>query len=262
MKRYISLFLIAGVLLSLGLSSCKKNRGDKPVLPPKESMVQNLKIVDGGKKVMEGTNSDTAYTDAAVKVGVWNTILFIGLAVPVCTFLEAFNHECTWSSGDEAWRWKYSTMVGLLTYDVKLLGKVEGDSAHWRMYITHEGDYEDFLWYQGWSQLNDLGGRWVMYESPTKTNELLGIYWEKNTVDNTVSIMYKNICPTWISPFGNGSGGYIYYGTSVNTYNRFYTIYDAVNDNETNIEWNFGDERGRIVDSIKYNNVWKCCNCP
>jgi hypothetical protein len=137
------------------------------------------------------------------------------------------------------------------------------------MYVTHDGDYEDFLWYQGWSQINDLGGRWVMYESPTKTNELLGIYWQKNTGDNTVSITYKNICPPSIAPHGDNYGGYISYGTSSGTYNRFYKIYNASNQNLAEIEWNFGDERGRIRDSLTYANTWACwdevqqdCDCP
>ena len=137
------------------------------------------------------------------------------------------------------------------------------------MYVTHDGDFEDFLWYQGWSQVNDLGGRWVMYESPTKTNELLGIYWAKNTSDNTVSIRYQNICPPSVAPYGDDNGGYIYYGTSTGAYNRFYHIYNASNGNLAEIEWNFGDERGRIRDSIKYGNQWACwdesqqdCDCP
>jgi hypothetical protein len=258
MKKFTSLFLLAAILLGVSLSSCKKNRGDKPVLPPKESMVQDLTLPGGGSKTMNGINSDSAYTDASIRVGVWNTVLFIGLVVPVGTFLEAFNHDPSWSNSDDAWRWKYSVPLGLLTYDCKLLGKVEGDSVHWRMYVTHDGDFEDFFWYEGYSQVNDLGGRWVMYESPTKTNELLGIYWSKNTSDNTISITYKNICPEAISPYGNNNGGYISYGTQVGAYNRFYTIYNKSYHNLTNIEWNFGDERGRIKDSITYNNNWVC----
>lgn len=268
MKKFIIVILSAGVVLSLGLSSCNKDRGEKPTLPPQESMVQDLSLPHGNK-TMHGTDSDTAYTDAAVRVGVWNVILFVGLAVPVGTFLRAFAHDATWSNADDAWRWKYAVGVGLLTYDVKLLGNIESDSAHWQMYVTHDGDYEDFFWYQGWSQVNGLGGRWIMYESPTKSNELLGIYWEKNTLDNTVSIKYQNICPPSIAPHGANNGGYIYYGTSSGTYNRFYHIYNASNHNLAEIEWNFGDERGRIKDSIYYNGNWACwdesqvdCNCP
>lgn len=263
-KQIIALFMVGIFILGLGLSSCKK-KDPKPTLPPRESMVQDLSI-GGGSKSMDSTQS--VYNDAAFRVGVWNLVLFVTLVVPVTTFGEAFSYDASWENDIDAWVWSYQKGVGLKTYDCELQAYAEGDSVHWKMYVSHDTDFSDFLWYEGWSEINNNGGRWVMYESPTKTNELLAINWSKNNIDNTVYITYTNVCPSTITPHGTNNGSYISYGTQTGAYNRFYTIHNEADSNTTYIEWNFGDETGRIKDTKTYNDVWYCwdenqyeCDC-
>jgi hypothetical protein len=257
MKKSILFLVIAVLSCQLLTVSCKKNEGPKPTLPPKESMVQDLKL-GNHSKALSATASDTAWTDASIRVGVWNVILFVTLAIPVGSFVKAFEYSPKWDKNLKAWVWKYDFPVGLLKYDAELQGKVNGDSTEWKMYLTHDNDFQDFLWYEGWSNVNDKGGRWILYESPTKTNQLLGIYWSKNLTDNTATITYRNICPPSVSPYGSGNGGYISYGTQTGEFDRFYTIYESGTNNTAKILWNYNDEHGRITDTIRYHSVWRC----
>lgn len=256
MKKTLLFILLAAFTSLLIMPSCKKDKGPEPKLPPKESMIQALTL--GENKALAQTQSDTAFADASLRVGVWNTILFVGLAVPVGTFLKAFENSPKWDKNKKVYVWSYPVYYGLLTYQAKLEGVVDGDSSRWKMYISHENDFQDFLWYEGASHTGDLGGRWILNESPEKNNPLLHILWSRNNLNSTVAIKYTNICPPGIAPYGEGNGSYISYGSMNGEYDRFYIIYSSNPQNQAEIEWSTVDEHGHIRDQMKYNNVWHC----
>ena len=97
MKKLFSLTLIFIFSASL-ITSCKKNKGEPPALPPKESMTIDFSNFASAKKSADliseqkGTENSN-WEFAAVAAGVWKSIINITLAVPVASFKLAVNQK-------------------------------------------------------------------------------------------------------------------------------------------------------------------------
>src|SRR5450759_5440518 len=90
MKKILSLVLI--LILSTGFfTSCKKDKGEPPVLPPQESMTIDFSNFATQKKSADlisdqkGTENSN-WEFAATVAGVWNLLITTTLAVPVTSF--------------------------------------------------------------------------------------------------------------------------------------------------------------------------------
>ena len=240
-----------------------------PTLPPKYSLLPDfgdfadaeaaatVSTDDAGVRVqlasLATTDSDsvspaadtiTNYTYAAGKVGFWNLVIVVGLAVPVWVFVESFNHTPV-EQDDGSWIWSYSANVpapnGPL-HTAELHGAFVDNEVHWDMYITKEGFYEDFNWYSGVSNLPATEGYWTMQEGPNKRHDLLRIDWERSSSDDTFEVTYTNI-----KEGGAENGGYIGYGvTNDDPYDAFYTIYNKGLDKLIEIEANRTTKEGRV----------------
>lgn len=258
-KMHHSIFIIIILVAAIAQQGCKKDHGDKPQLPPSSGFVMNFSDIDSTKvpETLKITGIDSVadysnYVFAAGNVGIWNFIITVGLAVPVSSFLNSFHYEAQWSNPDNAWLWNYDYTLGYDTYSAELQASVTGAQVHWEMYISKASGFQNFLWYEGDSKLDNTEGTWTLYDNPTSNTELLGILWHNN---GTADIIYTNIIPG-----GAENGGYISYGTTNNPdYNAFYDIYNKGKDNHTNIEWNQTYKNGRVKDSLHFgNNDWHC----
>jgi hypothetical protein len=186
-------------------------------------------------------------------VVAWNTLITVGLAVPVATFVEAFNHEAVYHPDENNWTWSYNVTVGLVVYEAELTGYLEADSVVWQMRITKGSQYADFLWYYGKSALGQSGGYWVLMENPEIPNPLLQIDWNRYP-DGTADIQYTNIVPQ-----GPENGGYIFYGTALTGFDRYYDVYNKGQDNLTEIEWSSVNRDGRVKDPDHFgDSEWHC----
>lgn len=183
---------------------------------------------------------------AAFNVGAWNLITSAGLAVPVATFVNSFKYTPE-QQPDYTWVWSYDVQVGQDTYTAELNGKYkQGENGViWDMYISKQGEYEDFHWYTGESNLPATEGFWILMNKPSDPTKLLQIDWERDLADDTYSIKYTNIVDG-----GPENGGYIANGATIPTdespYDRYYEIYNKGADNLTNIEWNSTTKEGRV----------------
>ncbi len=250
-------FMLAAIVIQ---QSCKKDNGDAPTIPPQETFVMNFSDLDSSKAPSKYNDSkvDSGYTNflySAGNVWVWNVIITVGMAVPVASFCNAFNYTAEWDKKEKVWVWEYDFTALLATYSAKLTGEVDGSLIHWKMYISKENGFQNFLWYSGDSYIDGTQGTWTLYDNAISNTELLGIIWHKNVSAGTYDIKYTNIVPS-----GAENGGYIYYGvTADTTYNAFYDIYNKGQDQLTNIKWNRTYYNGSVKDSIHFgNNSWRC----
>jgi hypothetical protein len=260
---WLSVIAIGAMILPMGCSDDETTSPEvteAPEIPPTSTMLIDFSSFASGSgahvpgvELLEPlTNQNWGW--AALNAVLWQTIITVGLAIPVASFVESFNHEPELQE-DGWWVWSYSVTVGVNVYTAALKGRFGGLGTQWEMYISKAGDYTDFLWYKGEADILLTEGWWLMYESPEVPTELLDIQWNRYPETQTGDIRYTNVKPGHIE-----NGGYIFYGTNTGTlYDAFYDIYDIGNDNHTDVEWHQTNQNGRVRDPRHFgNNEWYC----
>ena len=253
MKKIIALFLLTLFLSSL-MTSCKKDKGHPPTLPPAESMTIDFSnFVSGGKssdqislpKGVENSN----WEFAALVAGYFRALIIGTLAVPVYSFTQAVDETPAYLS-DKTWQWSYSATLLNITYKARLTGQIRTTDVEWKMYITREGTggFSEFLWFEGTSKIDGTGGQWILNHSSQYKEPLLQIDWTKSaTGTGTVRYTYiRTLNDNRVTDTFNGS--YIEYGRLTGTFNSYYTIhyYNGVKFSEMNVEWNSTSRNGRV----------------
>lgn len=256
-----SLAVLALVSIPLGCAD-DEPKEEPPEIPPASSFLMDFSdFTPETAAGMPGQDSRApAFTAnnwqwAAGNVLVWNTIITIGLAVPVAAFAEALHHEPVHQT-DGTWVWAYNFYVGGVLHLAELHGRVESNAVYWEMYISKQGYFEDFLWYTGESDLAATEGTWTLYASPETPTALIGILWHRNPTEQTADIKYTNIVPG-----GPENGGYIFFGQPDSSpYEALYEIYNKGLDNYTKIEWNRPARAGRVSDPLHFDDdgAWHC----
>jgi hypothetical protein len=184
---------------------------------------------------------------AALNVGFWNLVGFVGLAIPVTAFVESIK-QTPIKQPDNSWIWTYSITVQGIAYTAKLNGKYIDSGVRWDMYVSKQNEFTDFLWYYGESDLGATKGFWILKDKPANPNDLLRIDWHRNPASETGDIKYTNIVPA-----GPENGGYISFTVSKDlAYDRSYQIYNKGKNATTYIEWNEASKAGRVKDSSHF----------
>ncbi|OFY66952.1 MAG: hypothetical protein A3H98_14485 [Bacteroidetes bacterium RIFCSPLOWO2_02_FULL_36_8] len=244
--------------------SCKKEEEKKeaPAIPPASTMQLDASSFDTTKKIMNEQINLRAFPltkanwlHAAGNVLVWNVVLTVGLAVPVASFYESFNHTASQTS-DNVWEWTYGFKALNIDHTAKLRTTLQSDNTvKWEMFISKANSFTDFLWYSGTSDLANSTGTWTLNDNPTSKKALLSITWNRNTTSGTADTKYMNIVPGGVE-----NGGYIHYGiTSDATFNAYYKIFNKGKNNLTDIKWNRTTKVGQVTDSIKFKDTqWHC----
>ena len=254
-RRIFPGFIIILLTFLVATTGCKKNSEPAPDLPPQSSFVMDFSDFSNPDDtlVAREVNTYQNWGYSYANVVIWQAFITVGLAVPVASFLESFNHEAVYHPDQNNWTWSYNVTVNLAVYEAELTGYMEADSVVWEMRITKGADYTDFLWYYGKSSFGGTGGYWILQENPANANPLLRIDWHHYT-NGTADISYTNI-----KPGGPENGGYIYYGTEIADLDRFYNIYNKGQDNLTEIEWSSANKNGHVMDPNHYgDNEWHC----
>lgn len=255
--KLISFLLVIAFSFLIVFQGCKKDDDPALEIPPESTFLMDFSdfLSADDTTNSKGTKSVQTYKNwghSFVSVAVWNVVITVGLAVPVASFREAFNHEAIYHPDEKNWTWSYNVQVDTITYEAELTGYVEEDSVVWKMRI------DDFLWYDGRSHVNISGGYWILYESKNQPTQLLRIDWNRNIDDGTADITYTNVAPEG-SGFHDNNGGYIFYGIKISEWDRFYDIYNKRADNLTEIEWNASNKNGRVRDFKKFGDMnWHC----
>ncbi len=257
LKKIILLLMLSLVIISCEESNLNDDDGQTaPELPPVSSFVIDFSDFPTTTKsaIVDDTTRKNNFQTASLQVGWWNTLITIGMAVPVLSFLESFKHEVV-REDINWWTWTYDFTAQKVKHTAVLHGKVNVDSVTWEMYITKENVYENFMWYWGRGDILGTGGYWILQEKPEKRVDILKIDWERNPIDSTGNIRYMNI-----EKGGNENGGYILYGVSLEqSYNAYYHIYNKGQDNLSQIEWDTETLIGRIINKKAFiDEEWHC----
>ncbi len=259
MKKLLQFILF--IILSAGIfSSCKKNKGEPPILPPYESMVIDFSNFTSQKKSAEvvpsikGTESST-WQFAAGVAGVWNTLISSNISVPLAAFKSAKGNAPSYVS-DNLWQWSYSFNEGQDSYQAKLQGNSSTGSVSWKLSISKEGTggFSDFLWVEGTSETDGSGGQWLFKESVQSAVSLFQTDWTKSG-DQVINVKY-----TYVKN-DTSKDSYINYLTE--TSSNFDSSYNIHFSNglysDADIEWNVTTRDGRLkcVDYLQDDN-WYC----
>ena len=257
-KRHFVWLCCSMAVLVFGCSDSTAPEGDPPDLPPLNSFVIDFADFTGAplnaaevplSDQMAGSN----WGRAAVVVGVWNIALTVTLATPVAAFLAAFTQQPEGSDG--AWVWQYNFMALGVQHTARLEASPVTAGIRWEMYITKEGEFEDFLWYWGESNLQGTSGTWSLNMDPSNPTDFIDIVWNQTASRETFNTRFTNVIPDAAE-----NGAYIYHGvTGDSPYDAFYQIYSVVNDNLTEIEWNRTTKEGRTKDPLHFgDSEWRC----
>jgi hypothetical protein len=267
-KRWVSALILLVLAFSM-FAGCGDDDGTTcceskpPEIPPLSTFLMDFSDFPStseawaslaGVEGVEGATTKHNWTQAAARIFIWNTLITVGLAVPLASFIEAFDHEPVRQT-DETWVWSYNFYVSGILHLAQLHGKVEEDAVTWKMYISKQGAYSEFLWYEGESNLTGTQGTWTLNSNPDDPYPLVGILWHRNPDAGTADIKYTNIVPD-----GPENGGYIFYGITTEVpYDAFYDIYNRGVNNYTDIEWDRTSKAGRISDLAHYGDTdWHC----
>jgi hypothetical protein len=232
--------------------------GEAPQLPPQSSFVVDfsdfttsaLAVAPVGRTTQA---AGTYWTRSAIVVGAWNLILTVTLAPPVAAFVAAFSHQPVWSDG--VWTWPYDFNVLGVRHSARLEARSVSAGIQWDMYISKEGDYTDFHWYTGVSNISGTAGTWSLSRGPTSPTAFIDIAWNRASSGATYDIRYTNVVTGT-----NEYGSYLTYGVTGGTpYDAFYHLYGAQAANLTEIEWNRTTKAGRTRDPAYFqDSAWRC----
>lgn len=256
MKKLLSLTFIL-ILSSVFFTSCKKSKGDPPVLPSFETMIIDFSNFNTASKsadfvsAQKGTN-DSNWQFAALAATGWRLLINSTLIVPVTVFKLAADQDPAYLE-EKTWQWVYTTTVTNITYSAKLVGKIEDTQVVWKLYITKSGEYTDFLWIEGTSKSDGTGGSWTINESYASPTALLNITWTKSSTSiSTIRYTYLKS--------GVQNNTYIEYGLLTGTYNAYFDAhYYNANLAKTvvvRIEWNTTDGSGRMQSTDWLDGAW------
>jgi hypothetical protein len=249
--------------ISLFITGCSEDDStgiNPPDLPPMASLLMDFdafpahpdaQTANIAVQTAQAINCDASYFSyAACNVATWNFLITVGLAIPVASFAESFNHTAVLQN-DGTWIWSYDVIIGLTRYSVELHGKIVDANVNWNMYISKAGEYTDFNWYSGTSHLSGSHGTWTLMNTPSNPTPLLQIDWNYDKLTDTGDLKYTNVVPD-----GPENGGYIYYGSNnAVDYDAFYDIYNKGADDLIEIEWNRSLFNGRVRNLNHFGNL-------
>lgn len=262
----LSLILCLSVVV---INSCKKDKGDPPLLPPAESMTIDFANFESAKKgdvtvsVPKGTENSNWALAAGVAM-IWKSVIYSTLAIPVYSFQKAIEQKNPVYLDDQTWQWSSSANVLGKTYTARLTGQIAETNVLWKMYISLDGSggFTDFVWFEGTSKLDGTSGQWKLYESQVNPVEILRIDWTVEG-DNPDSVKF-----TYTKAGNAFVNSYIEYGLTTNALNAYYTIhyYNSSQQQfyDMTAEWNNNPDpmigrNGRVKCPLCFgNDDWHC----
>lgn len=274
MRRNLLILLVISLGLSLSLStSCRKDKGDPPVLPPAESMIINFgDFVSKKKSSAEPVGikgvENSSWEFAALVTGYWNTILNTTLAVPTAAYVNATQTNPSYVS-ENLWQWSFNTSATVnqttSSYKCRLTGEIRATDVQWKMYVSGEGAnaFTEFIWLEGTSNKDASSGNWIIYHSSQYPEEVLDIDWTRNGGEiGSVKYSYVRQLNSSRQP-DTFKGSTLTYGKTSNALDSFYDIryFNGIAFSDVRVEWNSASKEGRVKSSAYFGNTnWYCWN--
>lgn len=247
MKQLTAILFIPIILLM----SCSDDdgafvQGAQPELPPQSSMAPDFSAFKDGENGRLETTQNWPY--AAINVGVYSVIIYASLAVPVTAFQFAVDQTPSFDSNTGLWEWEYDVdLQSKGQYNVRLTASVDNQDVDWKGYISKAGQFDNFVWFEGQSNLAADAGSWDLYESPNTPSKWLSVQWTKDESDATVNSSFT------IEKEGDFKNSSISYSIDGNTpFDSHVTIVDTKNSNTVEIDWNSTTSVGRVKSPLKF----------
>lgn len=257
-RRFVSGLCIAA-MMTLGCNDATAPGDEPPEIPPLNSLFVDFSDFTSNPLQVAAVPSAEAagpnWGRAAVVVGVWNVALTVTLAVPVAAFVVSFTQQPEGSEG--AWVWSYDFMALGVQHHARLEASPVPTGIRWEMYITKDGEFTDFLWFSGESNLQGTSGTWSLNMNPSEATSFIDIEWNQTAGRETFDTRFTNVITG-----APENGSYIFHGVTEDpVYDAFYQVYGVVNDNLTEIEWNRTTKEGRTRDPLYFGDSdWHCWN--
>ncbi|MCX6181938.1 MAG: hypothetical protein NT150_08440, partial [Bacteroidetes bacterium] len=189
-KNQSKKLLVLAMALGVFATSCKKENPAAPELPPASSMSMDDSFQNGTNKT-EGLASGLC----ALAMLQWNATIFVNVAVPVASFKEAFNHEAVYDVNTKEWVWSYNIVVAGKTFTAKLQASASGDEINWKMVVSQQGGFSNFVWYTGVSRKDGTAGTWSLNKEVLTPVTYLNIEWSKDASDASAKTKFMYVEP-------------------------------------------------------------------
>ena len=245
-----TILIISIVLLSLIMPSCNNTDKIAPPSPAKNTLITDFSI-------FENKNLDSRNWSFLKKsFESWDTILNSNLLIPITSYSKISENNTPVYQENNTWLWTSDFKVDINNYIAKLYGAIKNDTISWKMYISKEGSYTDFLWLKGFSNTNITEGKWYIYDKPPiddyVPHELLVVDWMN--VD-TINTQYS-----YIVPEDNFNGNYISFkDIPSDNLNIHLAVFDKAQDDLINAQWNESSKYGQVK-NLKFftDSSWHC----
>ncbi len=247
LKELLIGLLICGLTFS-GFMGCSDegNGGEAdqpPELPPDASMTVDLSTFGEGKVAPGLQLPGKNFSNAAIRVGLLNLAVVVGMALPAATFKAAVSTDPV-RQGDGSWLWSYE--INILGFDIaaELTGRLDLAELKtvWSMRVSSNLLLlNDFQWYTGESVLDNTSGSWLFYDylTPNAANELAKVEWTVSAVDEA-DLVISNLTVD-----GANAGDILLYSIAGTT--ALISFYDASEDMVADITWDLITIAGSIL---------------
>ncbi len=247
MKKVFSLVLSLMVILVSCNPDDENNQDPKPVMPPEYSMAPNFDDFQAEGNQRSQTIENWFYS--AVNVGVYSTILKGSLAIPVAAFQATISQEPFYDTEAGVWTWESSFSAHSNDYSIRLTADVVDSKVDWKGYITSTSTSsissyyppENFLWFEGQSNIDGNSGSWTLIDSPGNPSPWIRAEWSRNEEQTVGTATFT------IEKEGELMGSYIAYGINENSgFNRSVEISNTQSGDLIEIDWNSELKFGRV----------------
>lgn len=254
MRKSISLLLVIGTLLFACTDNEAENEvqpSEKPVLPPAYSMAPDFSEFEDAEDGEGRVAAITNWTYAALNVSIYSKVLFSHLTVPMTAFKLALKQEATFDAESRLWVWEYDIEVPTRGFfHVKLTADVN-ESVNWKGYISKEGVFTDFVWFEGTSEAKGKSGSWVLYQNHDTPSAWLSSKWTASDDLSTATFT--------VEAEGEHKGSFINYEVTTSDLDRNVTISDTSTSNEIVVAWSSTTFEGRVKSEAHFgDNDYRC----
>jgi hypothetical protein len=248
MKKLYSLLIVLS-LFTISFTSCKKDKGDPPLLPPYESMIIDFSSFSSQAKSgvlvsgMKGVNNSSWEYASKVARG-WESLINSTIGVPIASMKVTSAYDPGYLS-EKTWQWSYNFTASGQPYKAKFVGEIRSEDILWKMYITKDesGAYTDFEWFEGTSLPDGSSGEWIVKDSYSSQAELFKITWTASASEvNTVKYEYIKS--------GSLNGSTIKYGLTSGAINSYYEVHyfesALAKFSDVDIKWSSTTKNGSV----------------
>jgi hypothetical protein len=253
MKKLLSLVLSLMIVLISCDADQENNQDPQPVLPPEYSMAPDFNDFQTDGNQRNQTIENWFY--AALNVSVYSAILKGGLAIPVAAFQATISQEPFYDTDEGVWAWESSFVANSNDFSIRLTADVQDGLANWKGYISStSNNVEDFIWFEGQSNVNGNSGNWTLYESPQNPSAWLSTEWSSNEERTQASATFS------IEKEGPNVGSYIAYSIDESSdLNRFAEISNTQSGDMIEVFWSTDLKFGRVKSETYFGDtVFHC----